>query len=476
MKNDIIDYIQSPDLFKFYSRNSSVQIGENFAYYAVRELKRREGIYFSQLSVNRNEFLDVYARADEFARINKKIATRLQRSRTIADFFTRRALPIFEKYHTFTKRMRKKYASQKVHSRDLAHDYLRFAQINAAFIAYNLYIFITDPVLDSVLKEKLGDRLKDIAVITKPLQKPAIVREHNELLKIAALKTNNKEQTLKRHAKKWQWFPCYNPCDDPYTVDHFAQQLAQYSAQSARAELQNQTAQSAAHKKQFQTVLASIADSRVRALCRLANDVCFYREHRTDIRREGLCDIRPLFERIAQALDLTIKEVCYLTRAEVLASLKARRTVMPRSVVQKRLARYAIFNNNNNVFVEDDDTMQKIQNAFAAKRQPANTVEGRTAYPGIIRGQVRVVSHISALVAFQQGEIMVASMTASDYVPAMKKCAAIVTDEGGVTCHAAIVSRELKIPCVVGTQNATQVFRDGDMVEVDATNGIVKKL
>jgi pyruvate,water dikinase len=64
-------------------------------------------------------------------------------------------------------------------------------------------------------------------------------------------------------------------------------------------------------------------------------------------------------------------------------------------------------------------------------------------------------------------------MTDPRYVPLMKKAGAIVTDAGGVLCHAAIVSRELKIPCVVGTKFATQVCKDGDVVEVDAERGIV---
>ncbi len=76
----------------------------------------------------------------------------------------------------------------------------------------------------------------------------------------------------------------------------------------------------------------------------------------------------------------------------------------------------------------------------------------------------------------KEGEVLVAGMTTPDYVPAMRKACAIVTDEGGITCHSAIVSRELDLPCVVGTKVATRVLKDGDFVEVDATNGIVKKL
>jgi pyruvate,water dikinase len=67
-------------------------------------------------------------------------------------------------------------------------------------------------------------------------------------------------------------------------------------------------------------------------------------------------------------------------------------------------------------------------------------------------------------------------MTMPDFAPAMKKAAAIVTDEGGLTCHAAIISRELGKPCVVGTKFATRLLKDGDMIEVNANHGIVKKV
>ncbi len=72
-----------------------------------------------------------------------------------------------------------------------------------------------------------------------------------------------------------------------------------------------------------------------------------------------------------------------------------------------------------------------------------------------------------------EGEVLVTHMTAPDWVPLMRKAAAIVTDSGGMTCHAAIVSRELGIPCVVGTAEATKVLRDGELVTVDAGEGVV---
>ena len=67
-------------------------------------------------------------------------------------------------------------------------------------------------------------------------------------------------------------------------------------------------------------------------------------------------------------------------------------------------------------------------------------------------------------------------MTTPDFVPAMKKASAFITDEGGITCHAVIIAREMKKPCIIGTKIATQILKDGDLVEVDADNGVVRIL
>ncbi len=100
-------------------------------------------------------------------------------------------------------------------------------------------------------------------------------------------------------------------------------------------------------------------------------------------------------------------------------------------------------------------------------------LKGMGASPGIATGRVKVVRDLSELGKIEKGDILVTEMTSPDYVPAMEKSAAIVTDRGGLTCHAAIVSRELGIPCIVGTENATQVLKDGMLVTVDANHGVV---
>jgi pyruvate,water dikinase len=100
-------------------------------------------------------------------------------------------------------------------------------------------------------------------------------------------------------------------------------------------------------------------------------------------------------------------------------------------------------------------------------------IKGLGASPGFGTGVVKVIKGEKEISKVQEGDILVTTMTTPDMVPAMRRAAAIVTDEGGMTCHAAIVSRELGVPAVVGTKKATQILKDGMMVTVDGEKGIV---
>ncbi len=116
----------------------------------------------------------------------------------------------------------------------------------------------------------------------------------------------------------------------------------------------------------------------------------------------------------------------------------------------------------------EQKTLQKSDNS--------NIIHGRTACPGKVTGKVRILLKAEDCDQLQNGEVLVTFMTSPDFMPAIRKSAAIVTNLGGVTSHAAIISRELNIPCIVGTKIATQILKTGDLIEVDANQGIVVKL
>ena len=100
-------------------------------------------------------------------------------------------------------------------------------------------------------------------------------------------------------------------------------------------------------------------------------------------------------------------------------------------------------------------------------------LRGLGGAPGAGIGQARILRSLDDAASLGEGEVLVTHMTAPDWTALMRRAAAIVTDSGGMTCHAAIVSREMGIPCVVGTGEATRVLRDGELVTVDATRGLV---
>ena len=101
-------------------------------------------------------------------------------------------------------------------------------------------------------------------------------------------------------------------------------------------------------------------------------------------------------------------------------------------------------------------------------------VEGFVASRGYAKGHVKVLESAEEISKVDDGDIIIAVMTRPDYLPAMQKAAAFVTDEGGITCHAAIIAREMKKPCIIGTKIATKIFKDGDLVEVNANHGVAR--
>ncbi len=139
------------------------------------------------------------------------------------------------------------------------------------------------------------------------------------------------------------------------------------------------------------------------------------------------------------------------------------------------------------VALQNDKTviMQgKKANAFYEKNVPkesnADFVKGMIASKGVAEGIAKVIRFDENIVeqmnSMKRGQILIAGQTRPILMPAIEKASAIVTDEGGITSHAAIVSREFNIPCIVGTHNATRIFKDGDRILVDANTGIVKKV
>jgi len=131
-------------------------------------------------------------------------------------------------------------------------------------------------------------------------------------------------------------------------------------------------------------------------------------------------------------------------------------------------------------FVLSPSETEKLEKIINDKQNHANNLikefKGLSATKGIYKGKVRLVTDLNNLKDVKAGDILVTHMTRPQFNLQIKNSGAIVTNEGGVLCHAALLAREFNIPCIVGTKIATKVLHDGDLVEVDADNGVVRIL
>jgi len=149
-----------------------------------------------------------------------------------------------------------------------------------------------------------------------------------------------------------------------------------------------------------------------------------------------------------------------------------------KDIYERHVYSFITFKDGGLNIISGGDAYRKIREL--EKEIPTNEVIGTPAFKGLVKGKAKIIplslnpkEYLSKL---ETGDILVSDTTGPEMMPIIEKAAAIVTDEGGMMSHAAIVAREFQIPCVVGTNYATEVFKDGDLIEVNAYNGVVRRL
>jgi phosphoenolpyruvate synthase/pyruvate phosphate dikinase len=297
--------------------------------------------------------------------------------------------------------------------------------------------------------EKLMDKLN------VPLKNNFYKQEEYDLLR-----TKN----LKLHVKRYEWINSRYGDLKPYTVNQARKKLTNIDKKQF---LKN-------WRKQKSLVVNAIADAKrlLSAKDRVVVDfmqyIVYYRTQRTDIMNQAQYLYAPKLKALARQKRLTYQELLYCTKGEVLGK------VPTRNVLRQRMKNQGTILEDSRVYCVTGHESERIRKLLSEGVKRTNEIRGKVAYSGHTKGKARLIFDAKDFFRLKRGEILITSMTSPHMVPIMKKAAAFVTDEGGITCHAAIMSRELKKPCVIGTKIATQIFKDGDLVDVDANRGIVK--
>jgi len=193
---------------------------------------------------------------------------------------------------------------------------------------------------------------------------------------------------------------------------------------------------------------------------------------------EGVETINFLIDKIADENDWNSENLRHLTLGELTAAIKSKKSLPMDFIEMRKNSDYFYF--HDKVITQNKVNSELKASGYVLKKELLDNaiaqISGTIANKGSARGKVKIIFNRKQLINFKEGEILVAPMTSPWYVPIIEKASAIITDEGGITCHAAIISREMNKPCIIGTKFATKVLKDGDLVEVDANLGIIKKL
>lgn len=210
----------------------------------------------------------------------------------------------------------------------------------------------------------------------------------------------------------------------------------------------------------------------------MAPYIIFFKDWRDDVRRKHAYLWNFLFESLAQFFNIPYDDWGYLTIEEIEKVLRTGK--LHRDIIELRKKEGCVLTvvpGELKVRVIDYPHIKPYEMIAEQTDQTKDgAIKGLVAQRGIVQGKVSVVRHFKDVYKIKEGDILVANTTHPNYLMAMKKAAAFITDEGGIASHAAIVAREMKKPCIVGTKNATQILKDGDVVEVNAMTGTVKKV
>lgn len=213
----------------------------------------------------------------------------------------------------------------------------------------------------------------------------------------------------------------------------------------------------------------------------LAGKVVWAKPRRKDYQSKSYYHSEKLLNEIGRRVYLTLDQVRSCPPEMLKESLLKGNELDVNYISSLKKFHICLFNEGKVEILEGKNALEFYEKNVKKHEELAVNVDikqlqGSVACAGLAKGQVKIINTPQEMSKMNEGDVLVSIATTPSIVPVMKKACAIITDEGGLTCHAAIVSRELGTPCVVGLKIATRAFKDGDYVEVDANTGIVRKI
>ena len=359
-----------------------------------------------------------------------------------------------------------------------------YEELRKSFLDWFAIGWLVEPVAiqgEHLTLKKTQDK-KAISVLTSTTKDSFSKRGLMDLLRIAQMKKDGKdiEKALAAHAKKYFWIQNNyfktRILDKAFFEGELKNVIGEYpEPKKYLLELDEMNKKTELEKEKTMDLLGF--NQKDRKLFELLDLFGWFQDYRKEYTMQFCHYLDLVLAEIGKRNSYSAWEMKYTLPADIKPIIGKK---FDKCEIEKRMKNCIIVwdkgKKNYELYV-GEIALQKEKGLFKASDvQETIEISGMVASPGKVEGKVRVTMSADDAKDILEGEILVTSMTSPDFVVAMKKAAAVVTNEGGITCHAAIIAREFGIPCVVGTKIATKVFKTGDLIEVNANHGFVRKI
>jgi phosphohistidine swiveling domain-containing protein/uncharacterized protein YifE (UPF0438 family) len=331
------------------------------------------------------------------------------------------------------------------------------------------------------LKQKLIKKLNNkkelnrlVEIIVTPEKYSFLQKEENNL--VALVKNNFNKTAIDKHWKKYADFG-YGWSGPAYSLKYFknrAQHINKY-AHKYKVITENQYIKNIVRQKQSLFKNYKLTPDIIQ-LAKLAERIIYLKGLRVDASYFGYSQMEKMFLEIGRRFNLSLAQVQYIIYPEMECLLKTGKIDFNMLSNRRKFSAMIYMDGFRDEI--SGSVLKYIAKNLQTKKHVSGVseIKGTCGFPGLARGRVVLINTVADFHKMNVGDVLVSHVTDPRFVPVMKKASAIVADVGGITCHAAIVAREMKKPCVIGTQTATEILKDGDFVEVDADEGLVRKL
>lgn len=366
---------------------------------------------------------------------------------------------------------------------NLANFYRDFAKIYydwwTVTISLELVTITLEPLLGEKLKgyfkNKQSDFTRAFSILTSPLVLTFYRKQQKDLLNVLTSPRGKQEQALKLHQKNFYWI--YNSYLEGKVLDlnFFKSELEKLKETNYKKTLKEIEEYPVFIKSEKAKIYEKIHPSK--DFLNLVSLVETFSALQDGRKMDNFIADHYL-EKFVLSFSKLFSADIYSLKLLILNELYDKKIIQNKSLIKNRLTSFVLDATDKEIIHYDGQNALLLANKFMEiSNINQNIIQGTVASVGeshYFRGPAKIILTIDKIDKIREGDILVTTMTSPDFVIGMKKAGAIITDTGGMLSHAAIVSRELKKPCIVGTEIATKVISDGDIIELHCEKGTIK--